>query len=116
MQVQSESCRKGNVGEMCMDSLPHSEVKIGIMDPLRDRSVGRCPISRSMRQPHAAWQSERTNKNTTRWMSVCIVQGLKCDIEVREVTSFNPCPNRENLCEESDRFTLFNPSTHSSLA
>lgn len=116
MQVQSESCRKGNVGEMCMDSLPHSEVKIGIMDPLRDRSVGRCPISMSMRQPHAAWQSERTNKNTTRWMSVCIVQGLKCDIEVREVTSFNPCTNRENLCEESNRFTLFNPSTHSSLA
>lgn len=82
MQVQSESSLGGNVAEMCMDSLPHSEVKISNVDPLRDRSVGRCPISRSMRRPHAAWQSERTNKNTG-WMSVCIVQGLKCDIEIR---------------------------------
>lgn len=65
-----------------MGSLPHSEVKIGIVD-LRDRSVGRCPILRSVRQPHAAWQSERTNTNTSQ-MSLCTVQGLKCDIEVKE--------------------------------
>lgn len=88
MQVQCESSPGGGdggggVGEMCTDSLPHSEVKIGIADPQRDRSVGRCPISRSMRQPHAAWLSERRNKNTS-WLSVCIVQGLKCDTEVRE--------------------------------
>lgn len=65
-----------------MGSLPHSEVKIGIVD-LRGRSVGRCPILRSVRQPHAAWQGERTNRNTSQ-MSVCTVQGLKCDTKVRE--------------------------------
>lgn len=68
---------------MCTGSLPHSEVKIGISVPLRDRSVGRCPISRSMRQLHAAWLSERMNKKNS-WMSVCIVYGLNCDIEVRD--------------------------------
>lgn len=64
MQVHFESSLGETVGEMCIGSLPHSEVKIGIVDPLRDRGVGRCPISRSVRQPHAAWQSVRTNKNT----------------------------------------------------
>lgn len=58
MEDQPESSLGDTVGEMCMGSLPHSEVKIGTVDPLRDRSVGRCPISRSVRQPHAAWQSE----------------------------------------------------------
>lgn len=73
-----------------MGSLPHSEVKISIVDSLRDRSVGRCPILRSVRQPHAAQQSERTNNNTV-WMSVCIVRGQKCVIGVSwEVTGFNP--------------------------
>lgn len=78
-----------------MGPVTHSEVKIGIGDPLGDGSVGRCPISRSVRQPHAAWQSERT-KNTV-WMSTCLVQGLSCDLEVREATPLNPRTNWENL-------------------
>lgn len=67
-----------------MGPVTHSEVKIGSVAPLGDRCVGRCPISRSVRQPHAARPSERT-KNTD-WMSTCLVQGLTCDLEIREAT------------------------------
>lgn len=83
MQAQSEKQPWGKCSrDAAWVSLPHSEVKIGMVNPLRDRSVGRCPIWRSMRQPHAARPSERTNNNTG-W-SVCIAWGLKCDIEFRE--------------------------------
>lgn len=64
MEVQSETSVGDFMRGRCMDSLPYLEVKIGVVDPPRDRIFARWPISRSARRPHAAWQSERTNKKT----------------------------------------------------
>lgn len=84
-----------------------SEVKIGIVAPLRDGSVDRCPILRSVRRPHAAWLELTKN---TGWISTCRVRGLECDMEVREagVKSLASVPGPTG---KTGLRTAINPST-----
>lgn len=99
----------GILCETCMVSLPHSEVKIGSVGLLRDGSDGRCPILKSVRLPHAAWQSVITNKSTG-WMSIHLFRDRNGTwrSERWEVTCFSTTTNWENLDTDSKQLTLSN--------